>query len=776
MDFKSLINKISSLNDEVKTVAAPELPKAVQLNEDAELRVLAGTSSYIAEAKKCSSMKEEEKKKDKEVEEAFDADSKPGDTFKTKTGTATKTKTGVVHKRDQYDYDPGSDDKDDKKRKETARKAKKEESIDPEAFKAKFTKMVEAKKGSKPDFLDMDKDGDKKEPMKKAVADKKKGAVKEGSTGDYSAKKARAGKDIGKPGKQFAKIAKKAEKGGAKSGEAVAGAVLKKLRAKESAMMPKGKKRPVKESVEQKLTFKQMVQLVQESGGQQQIDPIDTELFNWATRVATNKLGEGVQAELYAGLIYERNGGIFQMYDVLSESTQVDEFFFWDKDDFPKKKNRGPRDDGTDELARRQKVLGKGGLGKNGMYGKEYKEKGKYGDTYKIAGPKGKLPENFSEAAPDSDLAIRIQDAFGAIYDMGDDGLDYLNDHAPIYNQLFDKHNGDLDRIIAREKPAVLRQLADELEEIADGADFDLESVQSNVDEFFFWDKDDFPKKKNRGPRDDGTDELARRQKVLGKGGLGKNGMYGKEYKEKGKYGDTYKIAGPKGKLPENFSEAAPDSDLAIRIQDAFGAIYDMGDDGLDYLNDHAPIYNQLFDKHNGDLDRIIAREKPAVLRQLADELEEIADGADFDLESVQSNTVSEAGAEPTADDVREVLGQAGFSEEDVDGLLRFVLSSGIPSDAGRNLRKMLKTLSAKGIDVFNIPPELNDSMQFEDDDNYAQVAEYVKHYMFANQIDALGSEDVDAIATELGMPMEEVVDYLYDLGLAPDMDDEDDN
>ena len=55
----------------------------------------------------------------------------------------------------------------------------------------------------------------------------------EEATGDYSAKKARAGKDIGKPGKQFAKIAAKAEKGGAKSGEAVAGAVLKKLRAKE---------------------------------------------------------------------------------------------------------------------------------------------------------------------------------------------------------------------------------------------------------------------------------------------------------------------------------------------------------------------------------------------------------------------------------------------------------------------------------------------------------------------------------------------------------------
>ena len=43
-------------------------------------------------------------------------------------------------------------------------------------------------KGSKPDFLDMDKDGDKKEPMKKAVADKKKNPfakVKEGAKPDF---------------------------------------------------------------------------------------------------------------------------------------------------------------------------------------------------------------------------------------------------------------------------------------------------------------------------------------------------------------------------------------------------------------------------------------------------------------------------------------------------------------------------------------------------------------------------------------------------------------
>jgi hypothetical protein len=50
----------------------------------------------------------------------------------------------------------------------------------------------------------------------------------------YSAKAARAGKDIGKPGKQFAKIAKEAGKryGSEERGKKVAGAILAKLRAK----------------------------------------------------------------------------------------------------------------------------------------------------------------------------------------------------------------------------------------------------------------------------------------------------------------------------------------------------------------------------------------------------------------------------------------------------------------------------------------------------------------------------------------------------------------
>ena len=40
-------------------------------------------------------------------------------------------------------------------------------------------KCVDESKGSKPDFLDMDKDGDKKEPMSKAIKDKEEKKVDE---------------------------------------------------------------------------------------------------------------------------------------------------------------------------------------------------------------------------------------------------------------------------------------------------------------------------------------------------------------------------------------------------------------------------------------------------------------------------------------------------------------------------------------------------------------------------------------------------------------------
>lgn len=74
---------------------------------------------------------------------------------------------------------------------------------------------------------------------KKALTNKVKEIQKENvefSEASYSAKEARAGKDIGKPGKNFEKIAKSAAKryGSEEAGEKVAGAILKNLRKEES--------------------------------------------------------------------------------------------------------------------------------------------------------------------------------------------------------------------------------------------------------------------------------------------------------------------------------------------------------------------------------------------------------------------------------------------------------------------------------------------------------------------------------------------------------------
>jgi hypothetical protein len=271
----------------------------VQLNEDAQLRVLSGRSTYVAEAKK----KAEEDKKEEAVKEEM----KVGDTKKTaKGGTVTKTEKGITHKAapgvyggsDDKDTDPDADDEAPKGKKGRKRS---NEAIDTEAFKGKFAKMVEAKKdekkddkkkkpmkeAAKPDFLDIDGDGDKKEPMKKAAADKG-GDKKDGKKG----------------------MSAKQEKYFGKKNESVSPAVKK------------ASKKLVKESAEPKLTFKQMVALVQESGGQQAIDPTDKELFAWAQRVAQTKFQESMKAEVYAGLVYERMGGVFEMYDVLSEDQK----------------------------------------------------------------------------------------------------------------------------------------------------------------------------------------------------------------------------------------------------------------------------------------------------------------------------------------------------------------------------------------------------------------------------------------------------------------------
>jgi hypothetical protein len=338
MDFKSLVSKINQLNDPVEHVQAPTLPQSIQLDERAQMRVLAGQTTILAEAKKKA------EKEEKEVKEEM----KVGDKKNIATGTVEKTKTGIVHKSNKAygGSEEKADDGDDEPKAKKAKKAK-TESIDEasdkkKAAQDKFKAMIakkkgekkeEVKEGSKPDFLDMDKDGDKKEPMKKAASDKgsDKPAGKKGMSdkqAKYFGKKVDEAKKDHIPDRGYDGDLE--EPYGKKSKPDPKGHLNKLLRKRlgepekktESKMMPKGKKRPVKESVETKLSFKQMVQLVQESGGQQQIDAVDKALFTWAERVAKNKLGEGMKADLYAGLVYERNGGEFEMYDVLSEAQK----------------------------------------------------------------------------------------------------------------------------------------------------------------------------------------------------------------------------------------------------------------------------------------------------------------------------------------------------------------------------------------------------------------------------------------------------------------------
>lgn len=145
----------------------------------------------LTEAKvQAKKAKADMKKKEEELEEAFDDKAKVGDKKKTATGELTKTDTGVIHRNTSYADDGDADDKSGKGKKSHAKSQSAAEKKSqapklkqsPKSAKTwgmkdseKFdNRDKEVKEGKKPDFLDMDKDGDKKEPMKKAVADKKK--------------------------------------------------------------------------------------------------------------------------------------------------------------------------------------------------------------------------------------------------------------------------------------------------------------------------------------------------------------------------------------------------------------------------------------------------------------------------------------------------------------------------------------------------------------------------------------------------------------------------
>jgi hypothetical protein len=69
---------------------------------------------------------------------------------------------------------------------------------------------------------------------------------------------------------------------------------------------------------------------------------------------------------------------------------------------------------------------------------------------------------------------------------------------------------------------------------------------------------------------------------------------------------------------------------LNKRISEAFGAIYDMGDSGLDYMDRHVSLDTALMEHfYNDTVETLSLADKT----KMAVMLEEIADDMSFDLE-----------------------------------------------------------------------------------------------------------------------------------------------
>ena len=70
---------------------------------------------------------------------------------------------------------------------------------------------------------------------------------------------------------------------------------------------------------------------------------------------------------------------------------------------------------------------------------------------------------------------------------------------------------------------------------------------------------------------------------------------------------------------------------LNKRIADAFGAIYDRGDSGLDYMDRHEALDEALMEHfYNDTVDSLSKADKT----KMADMLESIVNDMEFDLES----------------------------------------------------------------------------------------------------------------------------------------------
>jgi hypothetical protein len=74
-------------------------------------------------------------------------------------------------------------------------------------------------------------------------------------------------------------------------------------------------------------------------------------------------------------------------------------------------------------------------------------------------------------------LNKRIANAFGKIYDRGDDGLDYMDKHVTLDEALMEHfYNDTVEKLSKADKT----KMADMLEEIVSDMEFDLEDCESD--------------------------------------------------------------------------------------------------------------------------------------------------------------------------------------------------------------------------------------------------------------------------------------------------------
>lgn len=149
------------------------------------------------------------------------------------------------------------------------------EPYEGEKKKGEFT--AKAKRGEKLDPVgkedsDVNNDGkvDKTDKYLKHRRDVRSAAIAkeevELEEASYSAKAARAGKDIGKPGKNFSKIAQSAANryGSKESGERVAGAILKNLRKEETEVAEKPATKEEKAKIKKMQTLHRLMRAAKE--------------------------------------------------------------------------------------------------------------------------------------------------------------------------------------------------------------------------------------------------------------------------------------------------------------------------------------------------------------------------------------------------------------------------------------------------------------------------------------------------------------------------------